>query len=399
MIATTLLLACFASADGNGAFVASSPSHDRPVGRLVKLSADGSAVLATAEGDAAVRNLISLRRTTLLLPPLPRGPVLITTSGDRIPGKLLDGNDQTLRFQAACCEGEWNVPISSIAIAWLTKPPADAPADPARYTWLPDNRNRDLVRFRNGDVASGTFEGFTPDRDAIRLKPETGESRSIACSELSAIAFNPTLARNRKPKGPYARLVLRDGTRLAAIQSAANRKTLKAKTLFGQAVEIAVADVVSFDVLQDKATYLADLKPREVEQAGFLGNNWNWAANRTVRGQPLRLLASEGENTFDRGLGTHPRTTLSYDLGGKYRRFEALVGLDAATGAGGRAAVRIFVDGKEQMLPDLAKLASGPAIPVRVNVDSAKELTLAVDFGPAGDVRADVNWGGARLVE
>jgi hypothetical protein len=61
--------------------------------------------------------------------------------------------------------------------------------------------------------------------------------------------------------------------------------------------------------------------------------------------------------------------------------------------------VRIFVDGKEQMLPDLAKLASGPAIPVRVNVDSAKELTLAVDFGPAGDVRADVNWGGARLVE
>jgi hypothetical protein len=399
MIATTLLFACFASADADAAFAATSPSDEQPIGRLVRLTADGSAVLATAEGDAAVRNVISLRRTALPLPPLPRGPVLLTTSGDRIPGTLLGGDDQTLRFRPACCEGEWNVPVSSIALVWLAKPPAETPFDLARYSWLPASRNRDLVRFRNGDVASGTFEGFTPDNHDIRLKPESGESRSIIVSELSAIAFNPTLARNRKPKGPYVRLVLRDGTRLAATQAAADGKTLKAKTLFGQAVEIAVADLVSCDVLQATAIDLADLKPRKVAGAGFLGNGWNWVANRTVRGQPLRLLSSEGESTFDRGLGMHPRTTITYDLGGKYRRFEALVGLDAETGAGGRAAVRIFVDGKEQMLPDLAKLASGPAIPVRIDLENAKELTLAVDFGPAGDVCADVNWGGARLVE
>jgi hypothetical protein len=32
-------------------------------------------------------------------------------------------------------------------------------------------------------------------------------------------------------------------------------------------------------------------------------------------------------------------------------------------------------------------------------VAGTKELTLMVDFGPAGDVQADVNWGMARLVE
>jgi len=399
MLATTLLLTLLASADGDEAFTVSSPAVERPTGRLVKISADGNAVLATAESDITVRDVISLRRTAAPLPPLPRGPVLVTTSGDRIPGKLIDGNDQALRFHPACCENNWNVPISSIAVVWLTKPPADTPADLARYAWLPANRNRDLVRFRNRDVATGTFEGFTPEKDAIRFKPENGAVRSIGLSELAAIAFNPTLARNRKPKGPYARLVLRDGTRLAAIGTVADGKALKAKTLFGQTVQVAVADLVSFDVLQGKAIYLAEIKPKKVEQAGFLGSGWHWAANRTVRGHPLRLLTDGGECTFDRGLGMHPRTALTYDLGGKYRRFEALVGLDAATGAGGRATVRIFVDGKEQTLPELAKLAAGPAIPVRIDLDNARELKVAVDFGPAGDVQADVDWADARLVE
>jgi hypothetical protein len=27
-----------------------------------------------------------------------------------------------------------------------------------------------------------------------------------------------------------------------------------------------------------------------------------------------------------------------------------------------------------------------------------KELTLVIDFGPSGDVQADVNWADARLV-
>ena len=146
------------------------------------------------------------------------------------------------------------------------------------------------------------------------------------------------------------------------------------------------------------ATYLSDLKPKKAETTGFLGENWPWAADRTVRGHPLRLLTKDGESTADKGLGTHPKTVLTYDLAGKYTRFEALVGLDAATGNRGRADVRILLDGKEVALPDLKALAAGPAVAVRVDVRGVKELTLVVDFGPTGDVQADVNWGDARLI-
>ena len=57
-----------------------------------------------------------------------------------------------------------------------------------------------------------------------------------------------------------------------------------------------------------------------------------------------------------------------------------------------------MVDGKEVSLPDLKSLAAGSAVRVMVDVRDAKELTLVVDFGPTGDVQADVNWGEARFI-
>ena len=154
--------------------------------------------------------------------------------------------------------------------------------------------------------------------------------------------------------------------------------------------------MVALDVLQGKATYLSDLKPRKATAEGYNGVAWPWAADRTVKGNPLRL----GAQTFDKGLGTHPRTTLVYDLGGKYRRFEALVGLDPVTGRRGAAEVRVLVDGKRGAWSRATGLTAGTdRDAVAVDVTKAKELTLVVDYGPGGDVQADVNWADARLIE
>jgi hypothetical protein len=303
-----------------------------------------------------------------------------------------------VRLKTRHSRDELAIPVPSVAAVWLTRPPADTPTDPARYPWLADARNRDVLLFRNGDTLRGSLEGFADDPPALRFRAD-GEARSVPLAGVAAVAFNPAVARTRRPKGPYTRLVLRDGTRLDVTTPAADGKTLGGTTLFGQAVAVPVAEVVGLDVYQGKAAYLSDLKPGKAEGVGFLGTPWPWAADRTVRGAPLRLTTPLGEQTFDRGIGTHPRTVLSYDLGGKYRRFEALVGLDPVTGRRGRVEVRVLVDGAEQPLPRLKGLTAGEAVPVRIDVTGAKELTLVIDFGPAADVQADVNWADARLVE
>ena len=398
MAPALFVLAALAAPPAAPEFVAVGTGDDRPAGLLRALTPDGAAELATAAGVVTVADLVALDRVGRVSPPPPRGPALVTTAGDRLPGTLVGGDRQNLRFRPAAAAADWSVPLSAASVVWLVRPPADTPHDPAAYPWLADRRKRDVLLFRNGDVLPGTVDGFAADAAAFRFKPEAGEARTIPFAEVAAVAFNPALAWGRKPKGPFARLVLRDGTRVAVTGTAVADGSLTGKTLFGPAVAVPLDELLSLRVAQGKATDLADLKPATAEQAGFVGPGWPWAADRAARGTPLTLRTAEGVSTFDRGIGTRPRTVLTYALGGKYRRFEAVVGIDAGAARPGRAAVKVVVDGKEQPLPELTKLGPGPAAPVRVAVVGAKELKVVVDFAPDGDPGADVNWGDARLI-
>jgi hypothetical protein len=194
-------------------------------------------------------------------------------------------------------------------------------------------------------------------------------------------------------------VVLVDASRLSLTNSSVSNGILSGETVFGVKATIPLKDVLGLNVYQGKATYLSDLKSRKMEQAGFLGVAWPWAADRSVQGQALRLTTNVGLSHFEKGLGTHPRTALTYDLGGKYKRFEALVGLDPHANVRGQATVRVLLDGKEQTVNGLPTVGTGKAVPVEVNVTAAKELVLITDFGPSGGVGADVNWCDARVVE
>ena len=385
-------------------FVVAAATGEPMTGKLLQFSTDFTAKVATRKGETTLADVISVRRVNCPIPPFPTEPQLLTANGDRIVGKLGGGERESFRFSPAATAKKtdpgWLIPLSTTTAVWLVDLPAETPPDLARYAWTDGNKNRDVVRFRNGDTTRGVI-GLVADAEqpAFRFRPEAGEARDIPATDVAAIVFNPLLAKARKPKGPFSRVVLTDGSRLALVSVVIAGNTLKGETTFGQKVELPLDSLVALDVFQGKAVYLSDLKPSKAEHAGFLGVAWPWVADRTVRGLPLRLAGDGGDSTFDKGLGTHPRTVLTYDLGGKYRRFEALVGLDPESGDRGRAVVRIRVDGKEQAVPGLVALASGKPVPVRLDVSKAKELTIEVDYGPVGGVRADVNWANARLVE
>lgn len=365
-------------------------------GTLTALSLATGAQVGTPDGAKTVAKLVGLRKSGTARPPLPSGAQLITAAGDRVPGAVGGGDAKVLRFTPASGGEAWSLAlVGPIAAVWLKPPPADTPTDPAKYAWLAGTPARDVLLYRNGDAVRGTLLAFTD--DGVKFTPDGGAAKEVARKDLAAIGFNPQFVRPRRPKGPYANLVLSNGTRLAVSEIKLDGPTLVCKAVSGPAVDVPLTDLVALDVLGGSATYLSDLKPKAAETRGFLGDGWAWTPDRTVRGRPLRLLIDDAENTFDKGLGTHPKTTLTYDLAGKWSRFEAVVGLDAATGKRGRAEVSVRADGKEIPLPELKALKAGNAIPINVAVRGAKELTLVIDFGPTGDVQADVNWGNARL--
>src|SRR5262249_47929596 len=119
-------------------------------------------------------------------------------------------------------------------------------------------------------------------------------------------------------------------------------QTLTGKTLFGAAVSIPAKDLVALYVFQGRAVYLSDLKPRRYEHTPYLDVAWPYVADGSVAGRMLRV----GGSVYDKGLGLHSASRLTYDLAGGYRRFEALVGLDDRSGRGGSARVQVLLDGK-----------------------------------------------------
>jgi len=118
--------------------------------------------------------------------------------------------------------------------------------------------------------------------------------------------------------------------------------------------------------------------------------------NASAAGRPLRV----GQDCFDRGIGLHGRCRLTYRLDGKYSWFEATVGLDPSAGPRGRARLALIVDGKEHPLSEeKERTVQDAPLSVLLDVRGARELTLVGDFGSLGDVQAQVNWGGARLLK
>lgn len=378
---------------GPAGFEVRTLAGEPAVGDIQSLAADGSLTIGGRTVPAG--QWYSARRAGVPLPAWPRAPHAELNAGGRLVGTLVAADGDALRLKLAipgAGEQFVRVPLSAVRAVWLTPRPA---ADP---DWLAGPRKRDLFLARNGDSAAGALTVVDPASNTVSFQAD-GRDHRLDLSKLAAIGFNTDLARARRPKGPFYRLTLADGSRLSAQTLTFDGRTWAATTLFKDGVRIPADQLVSADVEQGTVVWLSDLKPTKYSYHNFDGERYAWAADRCVAGGPLVVRTAAGESTFDRGVGVHAECTVTFSLAGKYRRFEALVGLDAKSGARGDAVLVVSVDGTEQALPGGGRLttAGGP-IEIRADVTGAKELTVTVRPGAGGNVQDHVDLGEARLV-
>lgn len=334
----------------------------------------------------------SLRRAPGVLPPWPGRAYLEFGNGDRLAGTVVEGDGTALTLQLSDGAQTLRFPLSALRAVWV-RPPADDGPD-----WLAGPRRRDVVQSKTGDRVLGAIETIDAAKNVLRYQAD-GKAQQMEWARVAAIGFNTDLARVRKPKGPYYRLTLADGSRVSVAALEFDGAAWTADTLFKGTFRLPADRVLSVDVEQGKALSLADLKPAKYQYASFDGEEFIWTADRNVLGRPLRLKTSDGDSTFDRGLGLHAECTVTYSLSGKYHRFEATAGIDARDGRLGDAELSIQVDGQARDLARGGQLSSdvGP-IPIRVDVTGARELKLFVRRRSGGIVQDVVNLVDARLI-
>ncbi len=354
----------------------------------------GTAETPLYQGD----DWLTLRRADHPLPANPTSAQLIFTNGDRLPLDLTSVKlvGERLSFTHPLLgEGKpLQVPLPVLSVLWL-QPPDQAANIPALLRRLASDRHpRDVVWLQNGDQLEGVLDGLQ--KQELRLDVAR-KLTTIPLSKVSALTLSSELSQAPRPRGPHARLVLADGTRLTMVElSAASGKPLRGKTAFGATVEIPLQQVIALDRLQARAVYLDELQPVRYEHTPYLDLKWNYTVGASVDRGDLRLA----RGTHDRGIGMHSASRLTYHVPAGAQRFEALVGLDEIRGRAGSVRLQVLVDDRPHPLEDNkdVTVARG-ALPVRLDVRGAKTLTLVVEFGQRGDVGDHVNWVDARFIK
>ena len=146
----------------------------------------------------------------------------------------------------------------------------------------------------------------------------------------------------------------------------------------------------------DDASFLSDrdagIRMRHHQGWGDLG--FDTAAAPSGRtGTPLQI----GEKTYARGLGHHANGEIVIDLGGRYSRFRASVGVQWQGGRKGSVIFRVLVDSKTEFQTGPMS-DNDPARQINVSLVGARELRLKADDAGNGISCDMANWVEAHLV-
>jgi hypothetical protein len=229
-----------------------------------------------------------------------------------------------------------------------------------------------------------------------------GRELKVAADTVVAMFLNPALV--RVPQGPTAVLELgfRDGSLLQVAKATggptATRLTLVGGVDLGLTAQTLSAELTWVRSSSDRVTYLSDLAPVGFKHIPWLELPWKPQSNRNALGGRLR----SGGQVWTKGLGMHSTSQVAYDLGAKYRRFQAELALDDQAGFRGSVTCRVvFQDPQGQWQKAFESpviRGSEKPVPVSVDVSGVKRMALIVDFADRGDVLDHANWLNARLI-
>lgn len=221
-----------------------------------------------------------------------------------------------------------------------------------------------------------------------------GDDYEFATNGVAAVVFGAAtgVAPDRQPK-PRARLQLVSGEALDGKLLALGADGARLRLDEGAELTVPAAAVLGLQMQSDRLVWLSDLQPK-VEQTPAFDRVWPIGVDRTPAGKGLLL----GGVAHARGLCLVPRARLTYDLGGRFDVFEAVVGIDDRAGPDAHALLRVLVDGVV-VWDGGARVRGQKPEALRLELKKAQSLALEADFGRNYDLGDFCVFADARLVQ
>jgi len=160
----------------------------------------------------------------------------------------------------------------------------------------------------------------------------------------------------------------------------------------GTRLPIPWANVASIDIRSSRLLYLSDIDPDQEEQRALVTFSRKAMRDRSITGGPLSLL----KKTYDKGIGVHAHSELTFDLGGEYDTLVATIGIDDAAEGKGDCIFQVFADGRE-VYSQRVKGGEEPR-EMKVPISEAALIKLVVLPGADLDLADHANWCDVKVV-
>jgi len=228
----------------------------------------------------------------------------------------------------------------------------------------------DILQPLEGTLLTGNAEG-----DRVVFEQLSGEKADYGLTRATGgIVFN------QPPKAvvlpTVCKVIDTFGNVIIATSVEFAGSGLKVKSVSGAAVEYKeLASVARLDFSQGNLAYLSELDP-EVEAPKAVEGEpfFTYSKNKTAMGLPLRL---DGK-TYPKGLWIYPDTTLRYKLGGEFKTFRVVIGVDETVQIAS-SEVKVVIEGDGTVL--FSKIVKRTDKPVEqlFNIKDMKELKIGVE--------------------
>jgi hypothetical protein len=262
----------------------------------------------------------------------------------------------------------------------------------SRYVWLPfvmdDDHKIMLEYYPHWNMSVFDQEPFdTTVEPALQAALCREEDYSLLGVKLT---WNPVegadlyrIYRNGVYTGTSKEIVYRD---LGLDQGRFFTYEVQAVTVHGEASQKSNRIQMATIVGPRTTVSLGDWTPDTASQDfGTLGRN------TAFDGGPLVI----GERTFEKGLGTHANSSISYNLFGGFKTFTSVIGVNGKM-PGASVVFSVLCDGEERFKSPVMTANSEP-LPITVDLRGVNELKLVVTDGGNGISCDHANWADATI--
>jgi len=405
MISTMMsVVACAVSMAAGGVPVVVRPlAGPEQTGALVRL--DSERVTVEIDGharDFAVRDLQTVLFTRDPIEPAELPPIRVQL----LDGSMIVTDQYTVKDRLATVTvGAGALEILTRSVKSVRFRPPSKSLDPQWQETVDGQFAGDIVVLRRSDKSLDQLEGILHDATNDTVEFEFDDEKiPVKRTKLEGIVYlHPTTVQLPKI---LCRIHEIGGTCWCVKTVRLDGAQLHVVTAGGITTDVTLAHVARLDFSSGNVVYLSDKVPESIEWTPFLGSRvaperlakmYQPRRDRSFDGEGLWLGTLGSETRYKKGLCIHSRTLLTYRVGGEYRKFTAVAGIDSRLA--GRGNVHLVITGDDKTLYQQAIAGDDAPVPLDLDIDGVQRLKILVDFGQSADIADHLNLCDARLIK